>query len=397
LQPLVLSRFCILTSLGAGQHATLTAIRDGTSGLRSCAFGDVDIPTFIGEVAGADDFALTGDLAGYDCRNNRLAAMALAQDGFESAVAVARERYGAHRIGLFLGTSTSGILDAEVAYRTRDPVTGALPSWFDYARTQNTYSLADFAARRLALAGPALVVSSACSSSAKVFATASRMIAAGLCDAAVVGGADSLCLTTLYGFRSLNLTAPTPCRPFDVARDGISIGEGASFVLLERPRDYRGGDAVALLGFGESSDAYHMSSPHPDGRGARLAMERALATSGLAAADIDYINLHGTATRVGDAAEDKAVFTLFGGDARCSSTKGQTGHTLGAAGVIETVISALGILHGIAPGTTGMRTLDPEFRSRYLSAPERLRLDRTMTNSFGFGGSNCTLVLGRAS
>jgi 3-oxoacyl-[acyl-carrier-protein] synthase-1 len=249
---------------------------------------------------------------------------------------------------------------------------------------------------QLGLAGPAVVVSSACSSSAKVFATASRMIEVGMCDAAVVGGADSLCLTTLYGFRSLGLTATTPCRPFDADRDGISIGEGASFVLLERPRDYRGGEAVALLGFGESSDAYHMSSPHPEGRGARLAMERALATSGLAAADIDYINLHGTATRVGDAAEDQAVFTLFGDTTRCSSTKGQTGHTLGAAGAIETVISALGILHGVAPGTTSLEVLDPEFRSLYLSTPEPARLDRTMTNSFGFGGSNCTLVLGRA-
>jgi 3-oxoacyl-[acyl-carrier-protein] synthase-1 len=397
LQPLVLSRFCILTCLGAGQQETLTAIRDGRSGLRACAFGDVAIPTFIGEVAGADDFALTDEMADFDCRNNRLARIALAQDGFEDAVAVARARYGSHRIGLFLGTSTSGILDAEFAYRARDPVTGALPAWFDYAHTQNAYSLADYLAHQLGLAGPAVVVSSACSSSAKVFATASRMIEAGMCDAAVVGGADSLCLTTLYGFRSLGLAAATPCRPFDVARDGISIGEGASFVLLERPQDYRGGDAVALLGFGESSDAYHMSSPHPEGRGARLAMERALAMSGFAPAEIDYINLHGTATRVGDAAEDQAVFTLFGGDTSCSSTKGQTGHTLGAAGAIETVISALGILHGIAPGTTSMETLDPEFRSRYLSAPEPSRLDRTMTNSFGFGGSNCTLVLGRAS
>jgi 3-oxoacyl-[acyl-carrier-protein] synthase-1 len=139
-----------------------------------------------------------------------------------------------------------------------------------------------------------------------------------------------------------------------------------------------------------------MSSPHPEGRGARLAMERALATSGLAAADIDYINLHGTATRVGDAAEDQAVFTLFGDATRCSSTKGQTGHTLGAAGAIEAVISALGILHDVAPGTTSLEVLDPEFRSLYLSTPEPARLDRTMTNSFGFGGSNCTLVLGRA-
>jgi 3-oxoacyl-[acyl-carrier-protein] synthase-1 len=243
--------------------------------------------------------------------------------------------------------------------------------------------------------GPAFVVSCACASSAKAFGNASRMIASGLCDAAVVGGADSLCLTTLYGFHSLNLNSPGPCRPFDAHRDGISIGEAAGFVLLERtPRD--DADRVYLLGVGESNDAHHMSSPHPEGAGARLAMERALGSAGLRPRDIDYINLHGTATRVGDVAEDNAVFGLFGEAPARGSTKGHTGHTLGAAGVIEAIISALAIRDGLLPGSPHTETIDPAFRGRYQVASERAKIDRVLSNSFGFGGSNCSLVLGRA-
>ncbi len=221
------------------------------------------------------------------------------------------------------------------------------------------------------------------------------MIAAGLCDAAIVGGADSLCLTTLYGFHSLNLNAPGPCRPFDVARDGISIGEAAGFVLLERAQAAERTGAVHLLGIGESNDAYHMSSPHPEGVGARLAMERALGGAGLRPSDIDYINLHGTATRVGDVAEDAAVHGLFGDATPRGSTKGHTGHTLGAAGIVEAIISALAIRHGLLPGSPHTETIDPAFRGRYLRVSEPARVDRVLSNSFGFGGSNCSLVLGR--
>jgi 3-oxoacyl-[acyl-carrier-protein] synthase I len=218
------------------------------------------------------------------------------------------------------------------------------------------------------------------------------MMAAGVCDAAVVGGVDSLCLTTLYGFTSLDLTSRAPCRPFDAERDGISIGEGAGFALIERP----GPDARALLlGVGESSDAYHMSTPHPEGLGARMAMERALASAGLVPADIDYINLHGTATRVGDAAEDLAVFTVFGSDTPCSSTKGQTGHSLGAAGIVEAIISVLAIREGLMPGSVHTETVDPSFRSRYLLRTEPARIRTVLSNSFGFGGSNCSLIFGR--
>jgi len=247
----------------------------------------------------------------------------------------------------------------------------------------------------LGLRGPSMVVSTACSSSAKVFGAAARMIAAGLCDAAVVGGVDSLCLTTLYGFGSLGLLSAGYCRPFDSGRDGISIGEGAGFVLLEKPAANSAAQ-VALLGVGESCDAYHMSSPHPDGLGARLAMESALRDAGLAPGAIDYINLHGTGTPANDTMEDKAVVDLFGRQTRCSSTKGWTGHTLGACGAIEAIISALVIENGFLPGSVNTRELDPAMRLRYLIENAPVPAHRVMSNAFGFGGTNCSLVLGRA-
>ncbi len=396
MQPVVFSHFCVVTSIGAGQAATLASLQDGVSGLRRSNSGIAPPSLYVGEVAGFDEWSLEGDWAGFDCRNNRVAAMALNQDGFLDAVAGARERHGADRIGVFLGTSTSGILQTEIAYRQRDLETGMLPANFDYARTHNTYSLGDFVRRYLRLDGPSVVVSSACATTAKVFGNAVRMMAAGLCDAAVVGGADTLCGTTLHGFRSLSLVSDEPCRPFDAERRGISIGEGAGFALLEKVAGGRDRRArVLLLGVGESSDAHHMSSPHPEGIGARLAMERALAAAALTPGDIDYVNLHGTATPVGDAAEDRAVSDLLG-RTPCSSTKGFTGHTLGASGIIEAIFSALSIVHGFMPGSPHTRTVDPTFRSRYMVEKRCTSVDRVISNSFGFGGANCSLVLGRA-
>jgi 3-oxoacyl-[acyl-carrier-protein] synthase-1 len=342
-----------------------------------------------------DAVRLHPDLIAYDCRNNRLAQAGLESDGYASAVAAAREKYGAARIGVFVGTSTSGILETELAYRRRDAQTGALPADFHYAETHNTFSLADFVRRYLGLTGPAFVVSSACSSSAKVFGHAARMMAAGVCDAAVVGGVDSLCLITLYGFHSLGLTSRAPCRTFDADRDGISVGEGAGFALLEKTPS-RSTAGALLLGVGESCDAHHMSSPHPDGMGARLAMQQALAAAGLAPAAIDYVNLHGTATKANDASEDKAVYELFGGATPVSSTKGATGHLLGAAGITEAIISLLAIEHGLLPGGLHTRHLDPDLRSNYLLENRETRVTRVLSNSFGFGGSNCSLVLGSA-
>jgi 3-oxoacyl-[acyl-carrier-protein] synthase-1 len=395
-QPLAISRYSIVNCLGAGSRKLLDALQGKRSGLVPCDFDGIALDTWVGRVAGLEDVRVRRDLQAYDCRNNRLARLGLELDGFVAAVAEARGRYGAGRIGAFLGTSTSGILETELAYRRRDPRTSALPPDFHYAETQNAYSLADFVRRYLGLQGPAFVVSAACSSTAKVFGNAARMIAAGVCDAAVVGGVDSLCLTTLCGFHSLELTSRGPCRPFDTERDGISIGEGAGFALLERVNDRPRAGSVLLLGIGESSDAYHMSTPHPEGLGAKRAMERALESAGLGPADIDYINLHGTASRTNDASEDRAVSSLFDGTTPCSSTKGATGHLLGAAGITEAIISILAIEHDLMPGSANTRTVDPALKSHYLLSNREARVKRVLSNSFGFGGSNCSLVLGAA-
>jgi 3-oxoacyl-[acyl-carrier-protein] synthase-1 len=190
--------------------------------------------------------------------------------------------------------------------------------------------------------------------------------------------------------------ADNPCRPFDAARNGISIGEGAAFALLERPHARHDAETILLLGSGETADAYHMSAPHPEGEGARQAMALALADARLQPSAISYINLHGTATPAGDAAEDRAVSALFGARMPCSSTKGATGHTLGASGVIEAIFGALAIRNDFLPGSPHTQQLDPAFRSQYVLAPRAARVDTVMSNSFGFGGVNCSLVLGRA-
>lgn len=396
MNPLWLSHFTATSSIGCGLAPTLAALRHRRGGLVPCAFDTVDLATFIGEVAGVDAVQLPAHLTEFDCRNNRLALLGLTQDGFAEAVRAAIAKYGAQRIGVFLGTSTSGILQTELAYRRRDPVTGALPADFIYRTTHNTFSVADFTRRYFGLTGPAVAVSSACSSSAKVFASARRMMATGLIDAAVVGGADSLCLTTLYGFSALGLISERACRPFDAQRNGISIGEAAAFALLERAPANLDGDAVLLLGIGESSDAHHMSSPHPDGLGARIAMQDALKMAGLKPSEIDFIHLHGTATPSNDAAEATAVRTVFGSDTPCSSTKGATGHTLGAAGGMGAVICALGLQHGLLPSGLNTEQLDPTLGLDYLLQNRQGPVARMLSNSFGFGGTNCSLVFARA-
>lgn len=394
MSPLQLTHFTLTTCLGAGNAANLAALREQRSGLAPCAFESVRLDTAIGAVAGLDDVAMREDLREFDCRNNRLAQLALEQDGFAENVLRALSRYATHRIGVFIGTSTAGILETEIAYRDRDAA-GLFRHPPRYRYTHNSYSCADFVRRFFAVHGPAFTVSTACSSSAKVFATAQRMIAAGVIDAAIVGGVDSLCLTTLYGFASLQLTSTQPCRPYDAARDGISIGEGAAFVLLEKPQVDAQHTAIWLLGSGESSDAYHMSSPHPEGRGAQAAMRAALMQAQLQSGDIDYINLHGTATPNNDAAEGHAVAEIFGARVPASSTKGATGHTLGAAGGVEAVIAALALQHAFIPAGVNTQRVDPALALDYVLQNRAQTLRRVLSNSFGFGGSNCSLIFGK--
>jgi 3-oxoacyl-[acyl-carrier-protein] synthase-1 len=393
MKPLAITHYTVASALGLGLAPTLAALRAGRTGLAPRDFETAHIGTWLGVVDAVEAVTLAPELADHDCRNNRLAELGLRADGFGDAARQAARRWGTTRVGVFLGTSTSGILQTEIAYRHRDPVTGALPAWLHYAQTHNTYSVARYVRAALGLHGPAYVVSTACSSSAKVFAAAQRLIEQGLVDAAVVGGVDSLCMTTLYGFKSLELVSADICRPWDAQRNGLSLGEAAAFALLER-------DAAAprgwLLGAGESSDGHHMSSPHPEGAGAAAAMRQALASAGLQPGDVDYLNLHGTGTPGNDAAEDRAVTAVFGATLPCSSTKGYTGHTLGAAGGVEAAVALLALEHGFMPAGLNVRQPDPALRSLYLREPREGRLRVAASNSFGFGGSNCSLLFGAA-
>lgn len=400
MRPLFVTSFSQVSALGRGLAPALEALRSGNGGLRHNDFAGSVLETWIGRVDGVDGVdgvdapSTAAPMEGFaDYRVQRIAEAALAEDGFCTAVARARETHGAKRIGVFLGTSSSGMLDGELAYRSRDPQNGGLPADLNYRDSINMYAPAAYVRARLGLDGPAAVVSTACSSGAKVFASASRAIEAGLCDAAVVGGVETLCFTTLHGFASLELLSREPCRPCDADRAGISLGEGAAFVLLEKTDI--AGERLALLGYGESADAHHMSTPHPEGLGAALAMRSALERAGLAPGDIGYVNLHGTGTRSNDAAEDAGVFSVVGDRVPVSGTKGWTGHTLGAAGAIEAVLTLLCLRHGYAPGTLNTRSIDPGLRTQVLLKSRSAPLEHAMSNSFGFGGNNCSLVFGR--
>ncbi|MBV8916036.1 MAG: beta-ketoacyl-[acyl-carrier-protein] synthase family protein [Acetobacteraceae bacterium] len=385
--PLGITALTAVSALGRGADAQGDALLAGSSGLRPNDF-DPATGGWIGRVRGLEDHTLPASLARFDCRNNRLADLALRTDGFIGRVEEARARYGAHRIAVVLGTSTSGISSAEDAYRERGG-DGALPSGFDYAGTQDLYSLGCYVRAALRLQGPAFVVSTACASSARAFMDAANHIRAGLCDAAVVGGADSLCRMTLHGFQALELISPDPCRPCHPDRAGISIGEAAGFALLEREAS-----GLQFLGAGASSDGHHMSHPHPEGAGAVAAMRHALDAARLRPEEIDWINLHGTGTRANDATEDLAVAAVFGDAVPCSSTKGWTGHTLGACGILEAVLAVQCITRGFVPGCLGVAEPDRSFRSKVATGIVERPVRRVLSNSFGFGGVNCSLVFG---
>ncbi|MGH1480993.1 MAG: beta-ketoacyl-ACP synthase [Geminicoccales bacterium] len=394
--PLALTSQTLVTALGRSLANHRRALQERQSGLTHCDLPHADLDTMIGRVAGLEDEPLTGDLAAFDCRNNRLAVAALEADGFNHSVQAAIDRHGADRIAVVVGSSTSGIDRTEAAYRARQGTDEPLPGWFDYQHTQNAFSPADLTRSYFGLEGMALAVATACSSAAKAMATAARYIEADLADAAVIGGVDCLCLTTIYGFNSLELLDNRPCRPWDQTRSGISLGEAAGFVLMERGQGHcaDGGNGLSLLGYGESSDAHHMSAPPPDGAGAARAIDEALAMSGLEARDIDYVNLHGTGTASNDSAEDCAVVSRLGRNVPCSSTKGLTGHTLGASGMVELVLTSLAMQDGFIPGTMNTKQVDESLQAAIELDNRNHPINHALSNSFGFGGSNCSLILG---
>ncbi len=344
---------------------------------------------FAGSVKAPLDVAPPASLAHYDCRNNRLLLAALAQ--IRPAIEAARERFGAGRIGVVLGTSTSGISAAEISFTQP-----AAASTFDY-RQMEIGTTAPFAAAALDLRGPAYTISTACTSSAKAFVTARRLLRAQLCDAVVVGGVDSLCELTLQGFASLESTSPVRTNPMSAQRRGINIGEGAAVFLMSREEG-----PVVLAGAGESSDAHHISAPDPQGAGGELALRGALADAGISAAQIGYVNLHATATIKNDQMEAHLMARVFPDGVAASGTKPLTGHTLGAAGATELGLAWLTLArddvalpHHMWDGAAdpALPALDLIQDVRHL--PRSGARQYAMSNSFAFGGSNASLILGR--
>ena len=396
MQPVCVSAFTATTAAGVGNAALLEALRNGRSGLVPNDFTRTELNTWIGRVAGVESVRLPPEHARWDCRNNRLAWLGLQQDGFLDAARAAIERYGAARVAVLIGTSTSSIAASEEAYADLT-AEGRFPPHLRRPEVHNLHSTASFVQRALCATGPCATISTACSSSAKVFAQAARMLHTGSIDAAIVGGVDSLALSTLFGFHALGLVSQRPCKPFDMTRDGISIGEGAGFALLEREDAPVDPKLPLLIGYGESSDAHHMSAPHPDGLGVRLAINAALARAGLDASAVDYINLHGTATQKNDTVEARVVRELFPASTRVSSTKGWTGHTLGAAGIVEAVITLLALREAFAPGTLHAERLDPACGPQWNLDNRDAPLAVALSNSFAFGGNNAVLVFARDS
>jgi 3-oxoacyl-[acyl-carrier-protein] synthase-1 len=330
-------------------------------------------------------------LSEFACRNNRLLLAALAQ--IDQDVFAAIERYGRDRVGVVLGTSTSGIAEGEAAIAAKR-ASGRLPAQYRYVQ-QELGSPAIFLARHLGLTGPSYCVSTACTSSAKAFVSARSLLRSGLCDAVLVGGVDSLCKLTINGFAALESTSTEICNPLSRNRKGINIGEAAALFLMSREES-----EFALLGAGESSDAYHISAPHPEGLGAEAAMRAALSDAGVPCEEIDYLNMHATATPKNDEMESRAVRRVFPQGVAASGTKPLTGHALGAAGATELALCWLALRAGFLPPHVWDGEADPELpRLELVEAGrcfERHSGRVCMSNSFAFGGSNACLLIGDA-
>jgi 3-oxoacyl-[acyl-carrier-protein] synthase I len=385
----------IVCAMGDGKAAVRAALLRGDSGVQpteACSPGRV-LP--LGLAAGAALPSVAHLPLAQRSRNNQFALAALAQ--IRPAVDAAIARYGAHRVGVVIGTSTSGVGEAEAALAAR-AAGGGLPPQFHYGQ-QEMGAPALLLAREQGVSGPALVHSSACSSGAKAMASAARLIAMGACDAVVAGGVDTLCAFTVAGFSALESVSAVRCNPLSANRNGINIGEGAGLFLMSREPS-----AVALCGWGESSDGHHMSAPDPEGGGARLAIGQALRRAGITPPQVDYINLHGTATQQNDAMESRVVADLFGTAVPVSSTKPFTGHALGAAAALEAALCWLLMQDdnpdGCLPPQLWDGVADPALPPLQVAAPGA-KLGRplryVLSNSFAFGGSNAALVLGRSA
>jgi len=386
--PCAVTAWSVCTALGVTTRDTTRALAEGRSGLRP---PPVELPfeTVCGALPDVLP-ALPPSLARFESPVARIAAQLF--DEVAPAVARAVARHGADRVAVVLGTSVGGLAVTEDALAHLH-ATGAFPAGYDLHQRHSLHASVDLVAALAGARGPRFALSTACSSGGKVLATAQRLLRAGLADAAVVGGVDSLTQTTLRGFHALSVLSPKPCRPFGLDREGMNLGEGGALLLVERD-----GDARALvLGVGESADAHHMSSPHPEGAGAAAAMRSALAQAGLHPADVGHVNAHGTGTAKNDTIEARAIEAVLGAEVPVVSTKGATGHTLGAAGAIEAAFAALALEEGWIPPSLGASPRDPEVNVAINEARRPLRCRAVLSNSFGFGGSNVAVLLGAAS
>jgi 3-oxoacyl-[acyl-carrier-protein] synthase-1 len=395
MRPLRIRNYTATCAAGSGRHRFAQALAESKSGLRPHSGEPWPVPTWLGRVEGVDTSPLPASWSAWDCRATRLAWQALREDGFDESVSEATSRWGAHRIGLVLGTAASTIGVSEQAYAGVGPDGGFPPALA--SETLNTpHALAAFVQQVLGLQGPSLTISTACASSAQAFASGARWLALDLVDAVVVAGVDALCASTIYGFRSLGLVSAEPCQPFDSRRQGINLGEAAGFALLER-----GPGPLQLLGYGESNDAHHMSAPHPGGWGAERALDDALARAGVSAEAVELVSLHGTASRHNDDAEAALVARRYGANVHACATKGLTGHAMGAAGLLGSVVCWAALEQGLRAGTPNTDTVDPDFGPRFAAQlqlqPSWGRVQIAASHAFGFGGNNCVLVFGGAA
>ncbi len=352
-----------------------------------------------GFVAGivAEELPAIAD-ARFDLRVNRLALLCLRQ--IEEFVAFAVRKFSRSRVGIVVGNSNAGI--AELEREVRNCVEKSGEASFD-PRFLDLGLPAEFIKRHMDLGGPAYAVSVACSSAGKALAAAKRLIDNDVCDAVVAGGADSFSAFVQSGFGSLGLLSQKVSQPLATGRDGINIGEGAALFVLSRT-PFPGCDNVVLAGAGESSDAYHLTSPQPDGNGAESAMRRALADAGISPCDIDYINLHGTGTQNNDDMECRAIARVFAEKIPpCSSSKPFLGHALGASGAIEAAVCRLALSREynpekILPPHPAISCVDPACAAIPLVKKNQAagRLNFCLSNSFAFGGGNVSLILGKS-
>jgi 3-oxoacyl-[acyl-carrier-protein] synthase-1 len=373
----------LVCALGDGCDEAFGALLRGEAPVAPAPFA-LPFETVTGAVRGPLD-ALPATLRAYDTRLARIAVRALPQ--VSRAIDRLRARFGAERVAVIVGTSTGGLDATERVYRHLR-ATGQRTPEHSLRHAHSFDAVATLLRELLALRGPSYAVSTACTSSAKALANAQRLIATGVVDAALVVGVDALCETTVRGFHGLGVLSKRAARPFSSQRDGIHIGEGAALIVLARDSE----GPVQLAAVGESSDAHSMSSPHPEGRGAESAMRRALQQAGLDASQVDYVNAHGTGTQQNDVAESRALLRVFGARTAVGSSKGATGHALGACGALEAVLCAQAIIRAELPPSVGSSPLEP-VSLNVLQAAQKTRVRVALSNALAFGGSNASVLL----